>query len=285
MLRIASLFFVLLAAGGIVNAQTLDGRLRKIADTKSIAIAYRSDATPFSYTDDRQQPIGYTIDICKRVVASLENQLGVQGLQVKWVPVTSQNRFDAVASGQADMECGASTVTLSRMKVVDFSNYTFIESTGLLTTQKSGLRSLADLAGKRIGVVSGTTNERAVNELDRRRALKMTVVPLQTREEAIAALEDGRVDAYASDKLLLLGAGLKAKHPRSLVILPDDLSIEPYAIALPRGDAGMRLAVNTGLAQIYRDGEIGPIFGKWFGALGEPAALQQAVFIFGALSE
>lgn len=285
MLRLASLFFVLLAAGGIVSAQTLEGRLRKIADTKSIAIAYRSDATPFSYTDDRQQPIGYTIDICRRIVASLENQLGVQGLQVKWVPVTSQNRFDTVASGQADMECGASTVTLSRMKVVDFSNYTFVESTGLLTTQKSGLRSLADLAGKRIAVVSGTTNERAVNDFNRRRALKMIVVPLQTREEGVAALEDGRVDAYASDKLLLLGAGLKAKHPRSLVILPDDLSIEPYAIALPRGDAGMRLAVNTGLAQIYRDGEIGPIFGKWFGALGEPAALQQAVFIFGALSE
>lgn len=285
MLRTASLLVALLAAAGIASAQGLDGRLKKIADSKTISIAYRTDATPFSFLDDQKQPIGYTIDLCKRIASLVGEQVKVPGLQIKWVPVTTQNRFDAVAKGQADMECGSSTVTLGRMKQVDFSSFTFVESTGLLTTTKTGIRSATDIVGKRIAVVAGTTNERAVNEFTKRRKLNITVVPVKTREDGLAALEEGKVDAYASDKLLLIGAGVKSKDPKSLFLLPDDLSFEPYAITLPRGDAGMRLAVNSALAHIYRDGEIGPIFGKWFGPLGEPGALLQAVFFFGALSE
>lgn len=285
MLRPATLFVLLLAATGIASAQTLDGRLKKIADGKTVAVAYRTDAMPFSFADPQQQPAGYSVDLCKRVVASIERQLNVGALQIRWVPVTTQNRFDAVARGDADMECGSSTVTLSRMRQVDFSNYIFAESTGLLTTVKSGIRSLADVAGKRVAVISGTTNERAVNDLNARRKLNLQVVPLKSREEAVAALEDGKVDAFASDKLLLVGTAAKARDARALGLLPEDLSFEPYAIALPRGDAGLRLAVNTGLAQIYRDGEIESIFGKWFGQFGEPGALLKAVFVFGALGE
>jgi ABC-type amino acid transport substrate-binding protein len=285
MLRTATLLVALLTAAGLASAQGLDGRLKKIADSKTINIAYRSDATPFSFLDDKNQPIGYTIDLCKRVASLIGEQIKVPGLQLKWIAVNTQTRFEAVAKGQADMECGSSTVTLGRMKQVDFSSYTFVESTGLLTTTKTGIRSAADIVGKRIAVVAGTTNERAVNEFTKRRKLNVTVVPVKSREDGLAALEEGKVDAYASDKLLLIGAGVKSKDPKSLFLLPDDLSFEPYAITLPRGDAGMRLAVNSALAHIYRDGEIGPIFGKWFGALGEPGPLLQAVFFFGALSE
>lgn len=285
MLRIASLFLALLAAAGLASAQGLDGRLRKIADTKTLTLAYRTDAAPFSFADDKNQPTGYTVDLCKRVASLIEGQLGVKGLQVKWVPVTSQNRFEAIAKGQADLECGASTATLSRMKLVDFSHFTFVDGTGLLTTNKSGIRTMSDVTGKRIGVVTGTTNERVMGELESRRKLGLAIVPMKTREEAIAALEEGRIDAFASDKILLIGAASKAKDPKSLVLLPEDLSFEPYAIALPRGDAGLRLAVNTALAHIYRDGEIASIFSKWFGALGEPTTLMRAMFIFGSLRE
>jgi ABC-type amino acid transport substrate-binding protein len=120
-----------------VAAQAPESRLQRIKDTKTIAIAHRADASPHAMLDDAKLPTGYMIDLCKRVVASLEQQLGITGLQIKWVPVTIQTRFDAVARGDADMECGSSTVTLSRMKRVDFSNYTFIESTGLLTAGSS----------------------------------------------------------------------------------------------------------------------------------------------------
>ncbi len=245
MLRIASLLVALLAAAGLASAQGLDGRLKKIADTKTLTLAYRTDAAPFSFADDKNQPTGYTVDLCKRVATLIEGQLNVKGLQVKWVPVTSQNRFEAIAKGQADLECGASTATLARMKQVDFSHYTFVDGTGLLTTNKAGIRTLSDVTGKRIGVVGGTTNERVMGELDSRRKLGLAIVPMKTREEALAALEEGKVDAFASDKILLIGAATKAKDPKSLVLLPEDLSFEPYAIALPRGDAGLRLAVNS----------------------------------------
>lgn len=285
MLRIASLLVALLAATGLASGQGLDGRLKKIADTRTLTLAYRTDAAPFSFADDKNQPTGYTVDLCKRVATLIEGQLNVKGLQVKWVPVTSQNRFEAIAKGQADLECGASTVTLARMKLVDFSHYTFVDGTGLLTTNKSGIRTMSDVPGKRIGVVGGTTNERVMGELDGRRKLGLAIVAMKTREEALAALEEGKVDAFASDKILLIGAATKAKDPKSLVLLPEDLSFEPYAIALPRGDAGLRLAVNASLAHIYREGEIASIFSKWFGALGEPTTLMRAMFMFGSLRE
>src|SRR5882757_2014379 len=142
MFRTAIIAIALLVAASAVQAQALDGRLKKIADTKTISIAYRADATPFSFTDDKQQPIGFSIDLCKRVVNSIERQIKVPGLQIKWVAVSSQTRFEAVTKGLADMECGASTATLSRMKLVDFSNYIFVETTGLLVKSGSGLRTL-----------------------------------------------------------------------------------------------------------------------------------------------
>ncbi len=132
------------------------------------------------------------------------------------------------------MECGSNTVTLSRLKQVDFSSYIFVETTGLLVKDASGYRSISDLSGKTIGVVAGTTNERAINEQPKRRKLNSTVVPFKTRDEAFAAMEDGKVDSFASDQLLLVGAAAKAKDPATLKLLPEELSFEPYGIVLPR---------------------------------------------------
>jgi len=285
MFRTTTLALALLLAAGSVHAQGLDGRLKTIAATKTITIAYRADASPFSFMDDGKQVGGFSIDLCKRVVNSIERQLNLQGLQVRWLPVTTQTRFDAVAKGQADMECGSSTVTLSRLKQVDFSSYIFIASTGLLVKSASGLRSLSDLADRKIAVIAGTTNENAIRAQLKRRQLNATVLPFKTRDEAFAALEDGKVDAFANDKLLLVGAASKAKDQKSLSLLPDELSFEPYGIVLPRGDAAFRLAVNTGLSQIYSSGEISEIFGRWFGAFGDPGPVIRALYILGAIPE
>lgn len=285
MTRLATLLLALLAAS-LAHAQALDGRLKRIADTRTIAIAYRADAAPFSFTEEgKAEPIGYTIDLCKRVASLMESTLNVKDLRIKWVPVTSQGRFEAVAKGDADLECGSSTVTLARMRQVDFSSFTFVDGTGLLANRASGMRTMADAPGKRVAVIAGTTNEKVLKEIDARRKLDLKLVAVKSRDEALAALEEGRVDAFASDKLLLLGAGIKAKDAKALVMLPEDLSFEPYAIALPRGDAGLRLAVNAALARIYRDGEIVSIFNKWFRAVGEPTPLMRAMFMMGALPE
>jgi ABC-type amino acid transport substrate-binding protein len=284
MKRTITLALALLLVAGAAHSQST-GRLKNIAATKTITIAYRSDATPFSFTDEKKQVTGFSIDVCKRVIASIERQLKIQGLQVKWHPVTSQNRFDAIAKGQADMECGSSTVTLARMKHVDFSSYIYVESTGILTKAALGLRRFSELSDRKIGVIAGTTNEGAVRAQLQRRLVSATVVPFKTREEAFAALETGKVDAFASDKMLLLGAASKAADQKSLFLMGDELSFEPYAIVLPRGDSDFRLAVNTGLSQLYDSGEIGPIFGKWFGAFGDPGPITKIMYILGTIPE
>jgi glutamate/aspartate transport system substrate-binding protein len=259
-----------------------DSRLKTIVAKKVIRIAYRADDRPFAFLNDAKEPLGYSIDLCTQVTKSIGQQFGVQDLKIEWVPVTVETRFSAVAGGKADLECGSSTVTLGRMKEVDFSNLIFVESTGVLVTAASNIHSFAEMAGKKIAVVSGTTNERVVNEQVKARNLNVTVVAVKDRDEAVAALEAGKVDGFASDKLLLAGAQIK--HPEALAMLPDDLSIEQYAIVLPRGDWALRLAVNTGLAQIFRGGKTVDLFERWFFG-SRPGILLEALYALGRISD
>lgn len=279
----------LLILPGLVLAQAanapLDGRLKKARDTQTITLAYRTDAAPFSFEDADKQPAGYTVDLCKRIVASIERQIGAKELKIKWVPVTAQNRFETVAKGGADLECGASSVTLGRMREVDFSHYTFVDGTGLLVKASLTAKGIADLGGKKIGVIAGTSNERALNEALKNKLVNATVVTVKTRDDGLAQLEAGTIDAFAGDRILLVGLAGKAKDPKTLALLADALSFEPYAIATPRGDWQLRLAVNTGLSQIYRSAAIGEIFGRWFAPMGRPSPLMEMVFLFGALPE
>jgi len=282
---LAALLFLPAIALAQSASPPLDGRLKKIRDAKSIAVAYRTDAAPFSFEDSGKQATGYTIDLCRRVIGALERQLGVQELKIRWVPVTVQNRFETIAKGQADMECGASTVTLARMKEVDFSSFTFVDGTGLLVKASLSAKGIGDLGGKKIGVIGGTSNEKALNEALKSRVINATVVPVKTRDDGLAQLDSGAIDAFASDRVLLIGLASKAADPKSLALLADALSFEPYAIALPRGDWQMRLAVNTALAQIYRSGAISEIYGRWFAAFGRPGPITEATYLFGALPE
>jgi ABC-type amino acid transport substrate-binding protein len=170
------------------------------------------------------------------------------------------------------------------MKVVDFSNVIFVESTGVVVARAANIQSFADMSGKKIAVISGTTNERAVADRSRRDNLNITLMTVKDSGEGTAALEAGKVDGYASDKLLLVGNHMK--NAQAYIMLPDDLSIEAYAIVVPRGDWALRLAVNTGLAQIYRSGTIAGVFKKWFDQLGlTPGALTKAAYALGGLPE
>jgi ABC-type amino acid transport substrate-binding protein len=284
MIRLAAAIAALVLPA-LVHAQALEGTLKKIRDTKTINIAYRTDAIPFSFADGKSVPTGYTVDICKRVVASLEQQLKIQGLQVNWVPATSQNRLELVAKKQADMECGSTTATLSRMETVDFSSFVFVDGTGVLVRNDAGVKNFADLGGKRVAVIAGTTNEKALREAITKRLVNATVVPVQTRDEGLAALEAGKVNGFASDKVLIVGLSGKVKDPTQYTMLTEDLSFEPYAIVLPRGDAAFRVAVNRGLAQLYRSPAIGELWNRWFGPLGKPGVLVEAMFFLGAIPE
>jgi ABC-type amino acid transport substrate-binding protein len=287
MVRIGGLFFALLISIVSASAQTQfpsDSRLKSIIDQKTIRIAYRTDATPFAFANDQKQAAGFSVDLCQLVTKSIARQFGLEDLAIQWVPVTVQTRFSAVSGNQADLECGSSTITLGRMKEVDFSNIIFVESTGVVVARSANMQSFADMAGKKIAVISGTTNERAVTDQTKLHNLNLTIIAVKSGEEGIAALEAGKVDGYASDKLLLIGGHMK--NPDNYMMLPDDLSIESYGIALPRGDWALRLAVNTGLAEVYRSGMIAGVFKKWFDQLGlQPGVLNRAAYALGGLSD
>ena len=262
-----------------------EGRLKKIQETKTIAVAYRTDALPFSFEDAEKKPAGYMVDLCRSVIGVIERQVGVAPLQVNWVPVTTQTRFSAIASGRADMECGATSVTLSRMKEVAFSSLTFVDGTGLLVRRSTAGNSLMDLAGKKIGVITGTSNERALAEAMKSKMVTATMVPVSSREDGLAQLEAGTIDAFANDRVLLVGLAAKAKDPKALALLGDPLSYEPYAIVLPRGDWALQQAVNGALAQIYRSSALPDIYNRWFGALGRPSPVLEVMFALGRLPE
>jgi glutamate/aspartate transport system substrate-binding protein len=270
--------------GDVALAQTPDGRLKKIQETATIRIAYRSDSPPFSFVDPQGKPAGYTIDLCVRAAKSIERQLGLSVLGIQWVAVSAQTRFDAVVSGAADLECGSTTVSLSRMKLVDFSSFVYAESTGVLVNTGAGLFSFNDLAGKRIGVVPGSTNAQAIRDQLDRRKLDAKLVSFAERDAGVAALGRGELDGFASDKLVLLALAQAANLP-NLTMLPEDLSFEPFAIMLPRGDWELRLAVNTTLARLFRSGEILDLYGKYFGGSGRRPIWIGAVFTFGGFAE
>ena len=278
------LFAVVMASyGDAALAQTLEGRLKQISETKVVKLAHRTDAKPFSFVNVQGQPDGYTVDLCKFVVHSLELQLDAK-LTIAWVPVDTQSRFDAVATGLADMECGSSTVSFERMTKVDFSSFVFMENTGVLVRTSSGVSSVGDLGGKKIAVIAGTTNEIALKRELQRRQLQTSLVRVKDRQEGMAELENGAVDGFASDKLLLIGA--QNADASTYKMLPENLSYEPYAIALPRGDSAFRLAVNKGLSQLYSSPEILDIYLKWFAAIGpSPDLMRGAVYIFGTFPE
>jgi glutamate/aspartate transport system substrate-binding protein len=283
MIRVFRLLAAIGCAAGGASAQEMEGRLKQIHETGTIRLAYRSDANPFSFVSAQGQPDGYTIDLCKFIAASIERQLS-RKVSIEWVAVDSQNRFDSIAAGVADIECGSSSVSFARMAKVDFSSFIFMENTGLIVGINSGISSFGDLNGRKIAVIAGTTNEAALTREIQRRQLQAVVVRVKDRTEGMTALRGSAVDSFASDKLLLIGA--TSADGAAYKMLPENLSTEPYALALPRGDWRFRVAVNRALSQLYSSPQILDIYRKWFAALGErPDLLRAAVYIFGTVPE
>jgi ABC-type amino acid transport substrate-binding protein len=283
MARIIVACTVVASAGGAL-AQPLEGRLKTLQETATLRIAYRTDSRPFAYLDPQGKPTGYTIDLCERVAKSLEQLFGTK-LTINWVQVDTRTRFEAIVNGSADMECGSTTMSLSRMKLVDFSSVIFAESTGILVKSGRRIFSFDDMAGKKIGVIAGSTNGRAIRDQLARRKLDAELIEFRDRDEGVAALARGELDGFATDKLVLIALA-QAADLREFVVLPEDLSFEPFAIMLPRGDWAFRLAVNTALAQVFRSGDIVELYTKHFSGLGRGASnWVGAVFVFGGLPE
>ena len=265
-------------------AQATD-TLAKIKAAGSITVAFSGDSLPFSYVETNNQPAGYSIDLCKRVIAAIGRAVGMPELKVNWMVDTVPNRIAMVATGKADLECANTTASQSRMRNVDFSNLIFVDGGGFLVRSDSTINGSSDLAGKSVAVTSGTTTERRLNAMLKDRLINAKVVTVKDGVEGVAMLESGGVAAFASDKIKLIGLAAQAKDPKMFALLSEDLSFEPYAFMLPRNDSAYRLVVNSALTQVYISGEIDPIFTKWLGKLGRPSGLLAAMYILNSIPE
>jgi ABC-type amino acid transport substrate-binding protein len=266
-------------------AQRTPDTLAKIKAAKSITVAFSGDSLPFSYVETNNQPAGYSIDLCKRVIAGIGRAVGVPDLAINWVVDTVPNRIAMVASGKADLECANTTQSQSRMKDVDFSNLIFVDGGGFLVRADSTVNGYGDLAGKSIAVTTGTTTEKRLGAMLKDRLINAKVVQVKDGVEGVALLESGAVAAFASDKIKLVGLAAQAKDPKIFAMLAEDLSFEPYAFMLPRNDSAFRFEVNRALTQVYLSGEIDPIFAKWLGPLGRPSGLLAAMYLLNAIPE
>ena len=274
---------VLLSSGAF--AQGTPDTLAKIKSAKSINVAFSGDSLPFSYVETNNQPAGYSIDLCKRVIAALGRVTGVPDLKVNWIVDTVPNRIAMVASGKADMECANTTQSQTRLKDVDFSNLIFVDGGGFLVRADSDINGFSDLAGKSVAVTTGTTTEMRLAQMLKQRLIDAKVVQVKDGVEGVALLESGAVAGFASDKIKLVGLAAQAKNPKAFALLSEDLSFEPYAFMLPRNDSAFRLEVNRALTQVYLSGEIDPIFTKWLGPLGRPSGLLAAMYLLNAIPE
>ncbi len=261
-----------------VAAQTLD----KVRKTGVLTLGYIDGAAPFSFVDGNGEPQGYSVELCRAVADGIAGQLKRTGLKTRWVKLTIQNRIDAVRKGQVDLECSTTTWTLARQSLVDFSLITFVDGGSLLVKSDAQFGRLADFQGKRIAVITGTTTERALGS----RALGAELVKIKTRDEGLALLREGQVDALASDRTALIGVVVMGSGASgNFKLLDQDFSIEQYALMLPRGDHDFRLAVNRQLARIYRSGDIEKIYARWLGPLGPPSILLSATYYIQTISE
>ncbi len=259
--------------------------LAKIKAAKSITVAFSGDSLPFSYVETNNQPAGYSIDLCKRVIAGIGRAVAMPDLAINWVVDTVPNRIAMIASGKADLECANTTQSLSRMKDVDFSSLIFVDGGGFLVRADSSINGFGDLSGKSIAVTTGTTTEVRLNAMLKDRLVNAKIVHVKDGVEGTALLESGAVAAFASDKIKLIGLAAQAKDPKVFAMLAEDLSFEPYALMLPRNDSAFRLEVNRALTQVYVSGEIDQIFAKWLGKLGRPSGLLAAMYLLNAIPE
>ena len=284
-MRFAAFALALLLTAPAMAAEPT-GTLKKIKDSGSIAIGYRDSSVPFSFVGTDQLPTGYSIDLCRQVVGSLQAQLGLPKLSIKWVNVNAESRLTSVANGSVDLECGSTTHTLTRQEIVDFSLTTFVDGASLLVTTASGIKGVADLSGKRIAVIPNTTTERALADWFRvNNVIGAKVSNVKLHVEGLAALDNGQIDAYATDRVILFGLATNSKDASRLSLLQEYFSYEPYGLVLRRDDPAFRLAVDRALATMYRSRAVVPIYEKWFGPISRATNLIQGMYLLNALPE
>ncbi|MCR8959029.1 amino acid ABC transporter substrate-binding protein [Variovorax sp. S2] len=256
-----------LAMGASAQAQeappTLTGTLAKVRESGAVSIGYRESSVPFSFLNARNEPIGYSIELCRELVTAIEEAVN-KSLAIKWVPVTSDSRMDAVEHGTVDLECGSTTSNLERQKRVSFSPTIFVSGTKVLVKKGSPIKSFRDLAGKRVAVTAGTTNEKTLRELSQKFRLGIDLLVARDHADSFGLVKSGQADAFATDDVLLHGLIAREAAKAQYEVVGDYLSYDPYGIMYRKGDAQLAKVINDAFQVLAQDGEIERQYKRWF---------------------
>jgi glutamate/aspartate transport system substrate-binding protein len=263
--RIVAYAIASVLACGTAAAAQLTGTLEKIQKTGAITIGHRDASVPFSYYDDKQQPVGYAMELCLRVVDAVKAELKLPKLDVKYQLVTSANRIPLMANGTIDLECGSTTNNVARQKEVAFTITHFLTATRVVSKKTSNIRSVEDLKGKTLTSTSGTTNIKQLTELNTEKKMGMNIIPANGHSEAFQMVETGRAVGFAMDDILLYSLVASSRNPSEFVISDFALSLpEPYGIMMRRDDPAFKKVVDNAMSQTYKSGAINAIYEKWF---------------------
>src|SRR6516164_2086576 len=276
---VAGVILTTCALTGTASAGVVD----RLGQDKTIRIAYREDAPPFSSKDKIGEPVGFMVDLCREVAKKLADQLHLTSLNVTYVPVSAADRFEAIRQQKADLLCEPTSATLSRRELVDFSIATFVDGASLMI-RANGPHDLKAMSGRKIGVLAGTTTEQALRNSLKEAGITSDVISAKTHAEGLAMLDDGKISAYFADRSILVSLIKDTKAPDKLMLAENYLSIEPYALALLHGDDEFRLAVDGALSRIYRSGEIAAIFKRTFGD-AKPGQTLQTLYLVSGLPD
>ena len=263
-LLVAALACVGIAAIQPAVAQDLTGTLKKIKETKTLVIGYRESSVPFSYLDNNQKPIGYSMDLCAKVADAVKADLKIPDLKVELQPVTSANRIPLLQNGTIDMECGSTTNSVKRQEQVAFGNTTFVTGVKIIVKKSSGIKSLSDLDGQPIATTSGTTSVQLVKESEKGSKLNFKEIYGKDHAESFLLLDNDRAKAFIMDDILIAGLVANSKTPDEYMFLPEVLRTEPYGIMLRKDDHPFKAVVDKTLNGIMKSGEINKVYAKWF---------------------
>jgi len=245
-------------------AAAQEGTLKKVKDSGSITIGHRDASLPFSYYDDKQQPIGYAMDLCAKIVDAVKAELKMPNLKTNYQLVTSANRIPLMANGTIDLECGSTTNNVARQEQVWFANTHFVTANRWISKKSAKLKSLQDLKGKTVVSTAGTTNIKQITEINAAQNLGMNIISANGHPEAFQMVETGRAVAFVMDDILLAGLAAQSRSPKDYEISSVALSVEPYGIMVRKDDKAFKDLADRALSQVYKSGEINAIYAKWF---------------------
>jgi ABC-type amino acid transport substrate-binding protein len=274
----------MLASGGTLAADF--STLEQVKKTKKVRIGYRADKPPMSFVNRNNELVGYSIDLCLRMVDEMKTTLEIPDISIEYVPVNASNRFKALTDNSIDILCGVTTKTISRSELVDFTQPTFVTGAALLTLKTLQIQKISELSGKKIAVVKDTTTFDSLTKMLKREGSDAEVVTVKTAVEGMDALTKGEVDAFSGDQIVLVGLIINSDNPKLFALTENVFSFEPFALAVRKNDSEFRLVADRMLSRLYRTKKILLLYDKWFGSyIKKMPSLLEAMYLINSTPE